>query len=697
MKTPQAILAILLVCMTAARAQSVSNQHSQISVDELAAQPTSNWLTHGGSLSNQHYSPLDKIDRSNVANLKGIWRVHLDGSGIGPRFSNEAQPLVHNGVAYIVTGENDAFAVNLKNGAMLWKYEASLPADLGKSICCGWSNRGLALGDGKVFVGRLDSKLVALDQLTGKVAWEVQAAPWQEGYSITGAPLFYDGNVIVGFAGAEYGIRGVVKAFSADTGEERWAFHTVPGPGEFGHDTWPQNSSVWEHGGGSVWNTPAVDPASNLLYFATGNPGPGSNGAVRAGDNLFTASVVAIDPRSGEYRWHFQEVHHDIWDYDGANPVVLFDVEIAGVQRKAVAHAGKTGWVYILDRLTGEPLIGIEERAVPQEPTQLTAATQPFPTGDAFVPQYVDVAPEGAELVNSGKIFTPFGPTTTTMIQPGTAGGANWPPSAYDPVRQTLFICGTESAMTLGGGGDPTMPIPERRDGNFFIGGKMGAVSKVQRGMVAAMDMTTNTLKWHYRWAETCFSGFTATAGGLLFVGRNDGRMTALDSDTGKELWSFMTDAGLNAPVAVFEDSGKQYVLAYSAGNFFAGSTRGDSLWLFGLEGTMDEVTQSEITQSDNGASSQTAAGETATTGDPNLASGEAIYKSTCLPCHGADGLGGHNGAKPLNSLKSINQAVDTVRNGRNDMPKFNGVLTQQQILDVGAFVLATFALDSQQ
>ena len=241
----------------------------------------------------------------------------------------------------------------------------------------------------------LDGRLVALDRRTGKEVWSIQAERWQEGFSITSAPLYYDGMVITGFSGAEIGVRGRVKAYDADDGKLLWTFYTIPGPGELGHDTWPQDNEVWMHGGATVWQTPAVDPELGLIYFSTGNPGPDFNGAVRAGDNLFSASIVAIEARTGKYRWHFQQVHHDLWDYDAPNPVVLFDVRVGGALRKGLAQVGKTGWAYILDRETGEPLIGIEERPVPQEPRQATAATQPYPVGDAIVPQQVEIAPEG--------------------------------------------------------------------------------------------------------------------------------------------------------------------------------------------------------------------------------------------------------------------------------------------------------------
>ncbi|NIW23283.1 MAG: PQQ-binding-like beta-propeller repeat protein, partial [Gammaproteobacteria bacterium] len=253
----------------------------------------------------------DQINQENVDQLKGVWRARLNGSGIGPQYSGEAEPIVYDGVLYIATGADDVFALSVETGEILWEYQANLDG-LIDTICCGWTSRGVAIGEGKVFVGQLDGKLVALDQATGEVVWSVQAERWQEGYSITSAPRYYEGLVITGFAGAEFGTRGRVKAYAADDGRHIWTFYTVPGPGEFGHDTWPEDANVWEHGGATVWQTPAVDPELGLLYFSTGNPGPDFNGAVREGDNLFSISTVAIDALTGEYRWHFQQIRHDI-------------------------------------------------------------------------------------------------------------------------------------------------------------------------------------------------------------------------------------------------------------------------------------------------------------------------------------------------------------------------------------------------
>jgi len=552
---------------------------------DLTTPPTTGWLTNGGDWYNRRYSPLTQINRDNVAGLKAVWRTRLNGSGMGPRYSGEAQPLVHDGVIYVVTGADDVSAISVDTGEILWTYAAKLDPSI-SVVCCGWTSRGVGLGDGRVYVGQLDGRLVALDQRSGAVLWSVQAEPWQDGFSITSAPLYFDGLVITGFAGAEFGIRGRVKAFDARRGSLVWTFYTIPGPGEVGHDTWPRDNDVWQHGGASVWQTPAVDPELGLLYFSTGNPGPDFNGAVRAGDNLFSASIVAVGAKDGKYRWHFQQVHHDIWDYDAPSPVVLFDIEIGGQARKALAQPSKTGWVYILDRVTGRPLVGIEEREVPQEPRQGTARTQPYPAGDAFVPQSMSIPPEGFRLVNQGRIFTPFW-TEALVAKPGQGGGANWPPSSYDPRTGYLYVCASDRTGVFKGG-DIDYEIPP--DGERYLGGAFGAVPFGVTGIFAALDMRTNKLVWQQQWPERCYSGSVATAGGLVFVGRGDGRLTALDSMTGTLRWAFQTGAGVNAPASVFEHRGQQHVVVFSAGNAFAASPRGDSVWLFSLQGQLGPV-----------------------------------------------------------------------------------------------------------
>jgi quinohemoprotein ethanol dehydrogenase len=257
------------------------------------------------------------------------------------------------------------------------------------------------------------------------------------------------------------------------------------------------------------------------------------HGGVRAGDNLFSVSIVAVEARTGKYRWHFQQVKHDIWDYDSPNPVVLFDAPVNGVLRKRLVQVSKTGWAYILARATGEPLIGIEDRPVPQEPRQATAATQPYPLGDAIVPQSIDIPPEGASvlpggaaLVN-GKIFTPFW-TEPIAVKPGTMGGANWPPSSYDPETHLLYVCASDRINSFVV--QENLPAPAANQ--VYMGGRFTQADADDRGILAALDVTTNKLAWRQAWREICYSGSVVTAGGLLFVGRNDGRLTALDKTT---------------------------------------------------------------------------------------------------------------------------------------------------------------------
>ena len=408
-------------------------------IDTLLQNPVGkDWVTNGGNLTNQRYSTLKQIDASNVKQLKGAWMTRLKGSGYGGKYSFEATPLVKDGIMYIVTGNDDVFALNAKTGQFLWERWSGIDQKL-TSVCCGWDNRGLAMGEGMVFLGQLDANVVALDVKTGKEVWSTKIESWQDGYGITSAPLYYNGIVYSGITGGEYGVRGRLTALDAKTGKILWRWYTTAAPGQVGGNSWPAGTDAYLHGGASIWNTPAVDPQLGLIYFATGNCGPDYDGSIREGDNLFCSSVVALNAKTGEYAWHFQEVHHDIWDYDAASPVILFDTVVDGQPRKGIAQAGRTGWVYILDRTNGKPLVGIEERAVSQEPRQKTAKTQPYPIGDATVPQCAQPL-EGYE--RSGCIFESFW-DEPTLVQPSGVGGTNWSPMSYNPDTGLFYVPGT--------------------------------------------------------------------------------------------------------------------------------------------------------------------------------------------------------------------------------------------------------------
>jgi len=375
-------------------------------------------------------------------------------------------------------------------------------------------------------------------------------------------------------------------------------------------------------------------------------------------------------------------VHHDLWDYDAPNPVVLFDVRIDGVLRKGLAQVGKTGWAYLLDRETGEPLLSIDERAVPQEPRQATSATQPYPRGDAIVPQQVDIAPEGYTLVNQGRIFTPYHGDKGLIASPSLYGGANWPPSSYDPDRHLLFVCASDVAGNFIGG-DRDFEIPP--DGKHYEGGVVGFAPLPRSGIFAAVDVTTNKLAWRYRWTEQCYSGSLATGGGLVFVGRNDGRMTALDSDTGMKLWEFQTGAGMNATATTFEHAGKQYVVALSAGNLLVGTAHGDSVWLWALDGTLPPASPRDSEQRVTAAPPAPASAPAAAVAA--AVDGREVFRTNCVPCHGEDGRGGHGGGAPLDGITDVSLIMTTVREGRGSMPPFGGALPSEQVEAVAKFV----------
>ncbi len=684
--------AALLLCAAAASAfaaapTAVSEIHPApaFAASVLAAQPTDGWLTNGGNLANQRYSPLTQINADNVARLRGVWRASLN-SGLSVRAGNQAQPIVHEGVIYIMTGENDAFAVSVESGAVLWEYRAQIDANVARP-CCSWVGRGVGLGDGKVFVGQLDARLVALDQRTGKVVWSVQAEDPSKGYVIASAPLYYDGLVITGFAGSDLGTRGRIKAYDAKTGALVWTFFTVPGPGERGHDSWPASSDVWKYGGAAIWQTPAIDPELGLIYFTTANPGPVLNGAIRKGDNLFSVSMLALDVKTGRYRWHFQQVHHDIWDYDSPNPVILFEARYGGALRKAVAQAAKTGWVYILDRVTGKPLLGIPEKAVMQEPRQHTSPTQPHPVGDAIVPQQLDMAVEGYELINNGRIFTPFA-DKPVLWKPLAA--VNWPPSSYDPATHFMFICaqdGTWGAI----GGDPDYPV---EPGALYSGSVVQRFSAPRRGVFGAIDLTTNRIAWRQQWTDQCYSGSINTAGGLVFVGRNDGRLTALDKRNGMKLWEFQTDGGVNAPASTFEYKGKQYVVVLAGGTALAGSKRSDGLWLFSLDGTLPSMPRGAADPAAAPPARATAAAAApAAALRTDVAHGKDLYSGACVVCHGPEGKGGTHGGAPLTAALTRDAVVNIVVAGRNQMPAFGSALSLQDREDLAAYVLQLAAL----
>src|SRR5438128_27113 len=551
-------------------------------IDRLIRGPVGkDWVTNGGNLTNQRYSTLKQIDTTNVGQLKGAWMTRLKGSGAAGKYSFEASPLVKDGIMYVVTGNDDVFALNAKTGAIIWEYWSGIDQRI-STVCCGWVNRGLAMGEGLLYSGQLDANLVALDMKTGEVKWKTALEKWENGYTITSGPLYSDGIVYSCIAGGEFGVRGRLTALDAKSGAILWRWYTLPGPGELGSDTWPPGTDHSTRGGATIWNTPALDPDLGLIYFVAGNCGPDYDGSMREGDNLFCASMIALKAKTGEYAWHFQQVHHDIWDYDAASPVVLFDTVINGQPRKGIAEAGRTGWVYILDRTNGKPLIGVEERPVPQEPRQKTAKTQPFPIGDAIVPQCAEPMPASG-YEKAGCIFEPFW-EEPVLIQPSGIGGTNWAPMSYNPETGSFYVSGTIRTSAFARYGD-TYKLGLR-----YVGGTQAApIGSPMSGTFTAIGGNTNKIVWQHKtpYRVGQGGGSTTTAGGLVFRGEPDGNFLAIDAKTGEELWRFQTGFGADAPPAVYEVNGEEYIAIATGGNQAQLSANGDAVWVFSLKGQL--------------------------------------------------------------------------------------------------------------
>jgi alcohol dehydrogenase (cytochrome c) len=537
--------------------------------------PSKDWPVVGGDWSNSRYSTLSQINSTNVKSVAGAWMARLEGSGFNARYNQQASPIVKDGIMYVPTGQQDIFALNAKTGELVWKFES----DVDPTSAGGWNNRGVALGDNKVFAVQKDSRLIALDQKTGKMVWQSPLGndvPAGASKYVTNPPLYYDGLVYTGLSGGDGGLRGRFYALDAKTGNEVWRFWTVPGPGEFGHDTWEGDS--WQYGGAAVWAQPAFDPDLGTLYLNTGNAWPDYDGSVRGGDNLFTASVLALDYKTGKYKWHFQLHHHDIWDYDAPNPNVLFDVSIDGQPRRALAAAGKNGWMFILDRETGAPLIGVEERPVAQDPRQKTAGTQPIPVGEPFFPQCVTHEVQGYV---SGCYYDAFW-ELANVLTPSTA--ADWAPTSFSPQTGYLYVAAGREPQVF-------RVRSERVEGGGIVtersGGKTPVIGSRRFGTLTALDARTNKIAWQKEmpYAISAGSGSMATAGGLLFHGEPDGNFQAYDARTGELLWQFQTGFGADGAIVSYEIDGEQYVAIPTGGTSLAQSARGDAVWAFKLGG----------------------------------------------------------------------------------------------------------------
>ena len=695
--------------------------------DELNEHAGDNWISNGGGVSNDRFSTLDEINTENVSELKGDYVVKIGKEATAPKFSAEGQALEYEGTIYIPDGGDNVYAIDASTGEIIWTYEPHLPPDpLGEVICCGWDNRGVAIGDGMVFVSQLNGEQVALDQETGSVKWSTPVVKPKSGYSITSAPLYYDGTVFVGGSGGEYGIRGRLTAIDAESGKIKWRSYTVPAPGEKDFEgSWPANNDSWKHGGAGIWNTPTVDPKTETLFFATSNAAPDWNGSQRAGDNKWSASMVAMDVNTGKIKWGYQMVHHDLWDYDCPSPTVLMDGEMNGETVEAIGEPCKTGWVYLLDRNTGKPIYPIPEVKVPQDPSQKTSPTQPEPTMEPFSP--IQTSQESVEKVEESmagekskqkvvgtKIYEPMSTDPSVMnLSPNAAvGGTNWPPSSYDPEHNMYFVTSTEGALGVIAETGHT----KYNEGETFTGGEFGPTTGFSApGYLTAYDMSTGKIAWQNKFPESPYSGAVTTAGGLVFVGQNNGELQAFNVENGEELWHFQTGAGANTTVTPFEVDGEEKIAIYAGGNSLAATPHGENFWVFSLNGTMEELkgleeagegtehageeeskaenegeTQTEEQREEGEEAEGAEGGEAAEAGAPNAEAGKEVFAENCSVCHGATGHGGNGGPDLTTMPKAKEQAgaEEQVTNGGGGMPPFKGILSEEEIGNVAAYVV---------
>ncbi len=530
--------------------------------------PSQDWPLAGGNWSGTRYSTLVDITPATVDRLGGAWVTRLEGGA-----ASRATPIILDGVIYLTGGAN-VFAIDARTGDPLWRWQPEDSVE-GAGMVPSW--QGVGLGDGLVFVGLRSGQVAALRQETGDMVWveSVGSDPPEAGEAVTTAPMYAAGRVFVGLANGDTGGQGRIIALDAETGETQWTFFIVPRPGEFGHDTWPQDSDMWELGGGGVWLVGTVDPDLDLVYFATGNPAPMFGGEIRAGDNLFTASVVALDLATGERRWHYQVVRHDVWDADIATPLLLYDHDTGtGEPRKALAAMRADGVLFLFDRETGEPLTPIEERAVPQDEYQRTAATQPFPVGaESILPDcafWRDRVPPPFELSCSG--FTPPMVNEHTIVAPGVPiPRVRVTPMSFSP--QTGYIY-AQGQATVGRARRFEDPFHWRLDDN-----ELTLPDPV--GILAAVDTRTSRVVWKHEmpasWLGT--SGPLTTAGGLMFRGSAGGQVEAYDARTGARAWTFRTSPTgalvRPGPASVYELDGRQHIAV----------AMGSELWSFALDG----------------------------------------------------------------------------------------------------------------
>jgi alcohol dehydrogenase (cytochrome c) len=530
-----------------------------------AQQNDASWLMYGRTYDSKRYSALKQINRQNVDKLIPVWTFQ---TGVLDGF--ECSPLVIDGIMYITTPWNHAYAIDCRTGSHLWHYQKSLPDNL--ALCCDAVNRGFGAWGNRLYMSTLDAHLVCLDRYTGEELWDEPITAYGENgqeekdiyklaYSATVAPLVIGDKVIIGISGAEYGIRGFIDAYHVETGKRLWRFYTVPNAKDKepharkALKTWEGQS--WLTGGGSAWVTGTYDPELNTLYWGIGNPSPDFNGEVRKGDNLYTCSIVALNPDDGSYKWHFQNSPHDVWDYDGVNTPVLVDVKHQGKKVKALVQAHRNGYFYCLNRENGKFLYG--------KPFCEVTWTDRSKGIEGLDPK------TGRPFVNQAALPTEEG----VRVCPGAAGGKEWNPMAYHPGTNCAYVPVINNCANFTSGKAFFIK------GQPYWGSSLTLIDNEASGAFKAIDVDTGKIKWSVDTRSPMVAGALATGGGLVFTGDAEGYISAYDANTGDVLWYFQCGSGHHASPITYQLDGKQYLAVCAGwGGWTAGFAGDGAPWL---------------------------------------------------------------------------------------------------------------------
>jgi alcohol dehydrogenase (cytochrome c) len=495
-------------------------------------QEPQNWLTYWGDYRGTHYSRLDSMTPANVKSLKSEWAFHYGGSNV-----IEATPIVVDGLMFVIGPLNDGLALDARTGRTIWRYRRRLPEGIHQP-CTVMTNRGFAILGDRLYMGTLDTHLVALDAKIGNVIWDVPVDDYRKGYSITHAPLAIDGKIIVGVTSGECALAGFVDAYDAATGAKLWRFWTVPQKADPARGTWAGDSA--DFGGSPTWMTGTYDAETNTLFWTTGNPSPDYDGTVRAGDNLYSCSVLALNPDTGTLKWYFQFTPHDTHDWDANETPVLIDAKFHGRLRKLLIQANRNGFYYVLDRLTGEFLLG-------KSFGNQTWAEGLDHTGRPIVKPSTDPSPEG------------------TYVCPDAGGNTNWQSPSYDPITGLFFVAGVEACAVYSS--ETTPPVP----GQPYAGGGQQLDPKIgSPGFIRALNPLTGEIVWNFNLEIGSYAaGVLSTAGGILFAASDEGYLIALDARTGAELWHYQTGSKIASSPVAYHVNGKQMIAISSSTSLF--------------------------------------------------------------------------------------------------------------------------------